>query len=44
MLLNTYKSSAVAEMGRGDHLAAIKMDQKVGGCCAPFHGDSWVTI
>jgi len=38
------KSSAIAEMG--DHLATIYMSQKVGegGCCTPFHGDSWVPI
>jgi len=38
------KSSAVDEMG--DNLATIDMGQKAGGggCCAPFHGGSWVPI
>jgi len=34
------KSSAIAEMD--DHLATIGMARKVGGCCAPFHGESWI--
>jgi len=34
---NSYKSSAVAEMG-GDRLGTTDMGQKVGGLLCPFHG------
>ena len=36
------KTSTVAEMG--DRLATTDMCRKVGGCCAPFRGGSWVPI
>ena len=37
MLIISYKSSAVAEMGM--HLATVDMSLKLGGCCVPFRGE-----
>jgi len=36
-----YKCSAVAKMG--DRLATIDMGRKLGGC-APFWGESWISM